>query len=511
MHQKPLPAPLQKKKLVVSLLGGTFIILCLFFLKSTTNEYLNDGRVSVTSDQTMFFGTHFNNSLQGLWQNEGEVYFQENFSNYGEVNCGDCLSGVNYFNSENLQLQRITGTQPVLMYDVILNNTGNLQLETELQIKNSFQFQNGSVIGDLNNSSHFIHFQDGATYSGQGDTQHVIGYVGKTGDDPFIFPVGDGTKLYPIQIIGASATDFFKVAYFPVNPGTTTFSNGSSFQTNNKEAIIHTVHNQEFWDIDGGTAAVIHFEWDSDNHLNTLLSDIIDLVIAGWDGSQWVNLGQNDLTGSITTGSIKTDPLIPDNYLAFTFARVNAGTFPVEWLSFSVEKSGEDALLTWSTAQEIGADVYEIQRSGDMNEGFRKLGEVAAGGTRTEISHYTFTDSTVSDLGIERVYYRLRQVDLDGGFSFSRVLSFASNPLNSLQKFNLYPNPARSYLMIDVGNHDSPSKILEIFDLEGKPILQKELGQEPLTRIDLQGIPRATYVVRLTTENSSITRKLFKR
>lgn len=511
MRQKPIPAILQKNKLVLSLLGGSLFILALLFLKSTISEYTNDGTVAISADQTMYFGTNFNNSNQGLWQNEGEIFFQQDLSNYGDLNCGSCLSGVNYFNDDNQQLQKISGSEKVVMYDVVLNNSGNLQIQTELEIVNSFQFQNGSLIGDLSNPSTFLHFQDNASYTGLDNARHVVGYVGKTGDDSFIFPIGDGSRTYPIVLTGSAPGDFFKAAYFPVNPGSTTFSNGSAYNTSDKEGTIHTVHTREFWDIDGSTPTVVTFEWDSDNGLNTLLSDIIDLVVAGWDGTQWVSLGQNNLTGSVTAGSIKTDPLIPDNYLAFTFARVNAGTFPVEWLSLSVEKSQENALLRWSTAQEISSDRYEIERSPYAANGFSKIGEIQAGGNRTEVSHYSFIDSTIANFSNTHVYYRLRQIDLDGGFSYSSIVELERRDVAPPMEFSLFPNPAREFIMLDIGSPHTHEGVLEIMNLEGKTLLRRELRFDSQVKIDLEGIPAGTFLASLTTEAHTYTRKFFKR
>lgn len=511
MQQKHNIKNVQKNKLLISALGALLFVLAFLVLISYISEYSNEGQVRISINQTMYFGTDLTNSHSGYWQNEGELYFQRNLVNNGEINCGSCLSGVNYFNDENQQLQVIGGVQPIELYDVILDNPANLRIENELQVKNSLQFLQGDILSNLSNPADYVHFLDDAIYSGANDANHVVGYVGKTGDDNFIFPVGDGTQLYPIEIKGSVISDFFKVGYFPVSSGSTTFSNGSLFDASAKEATIHSVHNREFWDIDGSTATAIKFEWKADNDLNTLLTDLIDLVIAGWDGSQWVSLGQNALTGSINTGSIQTDPIIPSNYLAFTFARVNAGTFPVEWLSFQVEKTDQDAKLLWKTAQEIGTDKYEIERSRMSGSGFSKIGETEAEGDRTEISSYTFVDNGVAELNADRLYYRLKQIDLDGGFSYSKIISFDNARVGPRLSFHVFPNPARDYVIIDMGESSSEVVQLEIINLAGEKILQKEVETKAQQSVSLEGLPAGAYIISVIDEAQMLTKKLVKR
>ncbi|MFN4144839.1 MAG: hypothetical protein ACK4GN_03370 [Runella sp.] len=92
---------------------------------------------------------------------------------------------------------------------------------------------------------------------------------------------------------------------------------------------------------------------------------------------------------------------------------------PVEWTYFRGQHFENQAQLSWETAWERNASHFEVQRSSDLKE-FVTLDIIkASGDTRTQ-SRYVYTD--VSPLpGLN--YYRLRQVDKDGAFSFSKIIA----------------------------------------------------------------------------------------
>ncbi len=91
---------------------------------------------------------------------------------------------------------------------------------------------------------------------------------------------------------------------------------------------------------------------------------------------------------------------------------------PIELLSFIASCQGDAALLEWSTASESGNDLFTIERSPD-GEHWEAIGTVPGAGYSLETIHYSFRDPDPSAL---LMYYRLRQTDLDGAFTFSPVV-----------------------------------------------------------------------------------------
>jgi endoglucanase len=114
---------------------------------------------------------------------------------------------------------------------------------------------------------------------------------------------------------------------------------------------------------------------------------------------------------------------------------------PVKFLAFSGVKKGNDILLEWKTANEINAASYEVQRSKDGINFFSIANTTAAGNSinvynSTDISPYEGTN-----------YYRIKQIDGNGLYSFSNVIRIDAGKLSS--SITLFPNPATDWIQID--------------------------------------------------------------
>ncbi|MDX1908437.1 MAG: T9SS type A sorting domain-containing protein [Bacteroidia bacterium] len=125
-----------------------------------------------------------------------------------------------------------------------------------------------------------------------------------------------------------------------------------------------------------------------------------------------------------------------------------SSSFPVEWLSFRGNLTAAGAVLDWATATEQNSDYFAIERSADGTR-FAAIGRAEAAGNSTEPREYTFTDPDARTAS-GRLYYRLRQVDVDGTFSYSQVVELALRGGVSGLSFQLFPNPARDNVQLDI-------------------------------------------------------------
>lgn len=91
---------------------------------------------------------------------------------------------------------------------------------------------------------------------------------------------------------------------------------------------------------------------------------------------------------------------------------------PVELISFEYEKKSNGTLLNWQTITEVNSDYFEVQRSVDGVH-FVKLGIVQAANVSSELRDYTYLETEITH-GL--MYYRLKIVDLDGSYEYSKVL-----------------------------------------------------------------------------------------
>jgi len=165
---------------------------------------------------------------------------------------------------------------------------------------------------------------------------------------------------------------------------------------------------------------------------------------------------------------------------------------PVHLLSFEAEKMGEQALLTWKTAEEINNSHFILQRSADGIH-FTDIGKVHA--NHTNIATYTFVDAKPLK-GIN--YYRFKQVDLNGAFDFSplRTLSFGASSIL------IFPNPAHNQLHINTVGEEHATYTYSMISTTGQELLSGSFHQEET--INLTDLASGIYILMVKEEKGSI-------
>ena len=147
-------------------------------------------------------------------------------------------------------------------------------------------------------------------------------------------------------------------------------------------------------------------------------------------------------------------------------------------------------------------DHYEIQRSTD-NSGFETIANVAAAGESQTMRYYSTTDSKPA-IGIN--YYRLKEIDKDGHFYISPVVTVN---FNGPQGFEIYPNPA-----IGITNISSLRDAIlqvKIFDATGKLIqMLNGDGVQKTSQLNVSGLSKGIYFVEVKTTSNIYRQKLFK-
>jgi uncharacterized repeat protein (TIGR03803 family) len=171
---------------------------------------------------------------------------------------------------------------------------------------------------------------------------------------------------------------------------------------------------------------------------------------------------------------------------------LNGGVIlPVHLLLFTAEKKNQAVLLSWKTAQEQNSDRFEIERSSGGTV-FSTIGTVAAAGNTNALTSYSFTDSHPLD----RInYYRLKQIDSDAKFTYSKTILVN---FNNSDKLIVSPNPASDQLNIQLPTGRYFTAI-SIFDASGKLVLQKNIV--PLSTncaVDIHSLFRGWYTLKLT-------------
>lgn len=186
-----------------------------------------------------------------------------------------------------------------------------------------------------------------------------------------------------------------------------------------------------------------------------------------------------------------------------SFDKLFNDLLPIELVYFNAHEFGGGVRFEWETASELNNDFFTIEFSIDAVE-FAELTIIEGAGTTTEPQNYRYTDFS-SHAGI--IYYRLKQTDYDGNFSYSETVPvvFAEHHVAETEdiKFVVYPNPATDHITISGGEYESIS-----FVSANGSVLRRESasGSHDITRL-----PKGLNFVIIHTANGDVSERFIKR
>ncbi|WBO83736.1 T9SS type A sorting domain-containing protein [Hymenobacter yonginensis] len=198
-------------------------------------------------------------------------------------------------------------------------------------------------------------------------------------------------------------------------------------------------------------------------------------------------------TAAVLARTLVYQVFAEDKLSGFPLTITAPGPLPVELVAFTVQAVGPAVQLDWRTASERNNQYFEIERAEKPSAGFVAVGRVAGSGTSNGRS-YTFRDETAAATQATTLYYRLRQVDVDGTPEYSPVVAVSWK--NTKQTaVALYPNPATQSSTVRVslaGSNEPAATTLQVYDMRG--VLLRQLPADKLT-LSGQDLPAGIYHV----------------
>ncbi len=209
-----------------------------------------------------------------------------------------------------------TGAQELSFTRMHIGKAGpaSVTLNSPLTVTNRVSFAGGNLV---TSSTNLLSLNNNVLANGASNASHVVGPVQKTGDDAFVFPLGDGTTYKPVSISAPTlATDVFRAAYIKDNPST------AGFDTSLRATSLLRVSGYEYWTLErlNGSSNITPTFTYTDPGSGQYITVPAQAAIARWNGSQWDDLGTGAVSGTLS-GSIATGaPVSNFTPSAFTFA-----------------------------------------------------------------------------------------------------------------------------------------------------------------------------------------------
>ncbi len=177
---------------------------------------------------------------------------------------------------------------------------------------------------------------------------------------------------------------------------------------------------------------------------------------------------------------------------------------PVELVGLTARPNRENIKLEWATAGERNNKGFEVQRSINARDGFESIGWVNGNGNTSLETEYEFTDANVRK-GVT-YYYRLKQIDFDGQFDISDVVS--ARVTGKSVGMNIFPNPVKKIAHVFVSGFDTDFT-LNILDVQGRVVYTKTYRSDLETiEIDVDFLATGVYILNVQSDTKSLTDKL---
>lgn len=167
---------------------------------------------------------------------------------------------------------------------------------------------------------------------------------------------------------------------------------------------------------------------------------------------------------------------------------------PVTLASFSAKKEKSTAQLTWTTASETASDHFEMQHSTD-GKLWKTLAHIGAKGESKDLVHYGYVHESPV-LGSEN-FYRLKMVDTDGSYTFSKIKSLIFAVDATLVMF---PNPASESLTIQYQNWKNVANV-QLLNNSGVSVYDS--GSNPAVHVDVRKLQPGLYFMKMTKSDKT--------
>lgn len=217
-------------------------------------------------------------------------------------------------------------------------------------------------------------------------------------------------------------------------------------------------------------------------------------------------------TGSQVDDNGATGAIATDRYHCIYFMDITSSlsVLPVKIQSFDASLYQAKVKLYWTTDFGTTIDHFEVERSFDQNNFSTAAIIFGSQSSNKQLGQYTFTDASNEITNHSLVYYRLKSINLDGGFSYSsiKVVRIDNSDLATKPIIKVLPNPCVDKLDINFKSYVGGTAEVKLINISGGIIKSMMYniyeGANNLQIGDLQSQPPGFYVVNISVNGKSI-------
>ncbi len=268
---------------------------------------------------------------------------------------------------------------------------------------------------------------------------------------------------------------------------------------------------------DQGRANSFNFSWAKVSDGNYTTVDALDFTTPGASDANGVQTIPRSTT--ITANLVDTDCLLlkwTSNDVSGSGSRDEIGVddidvkenlipAPVSLTSFTAKPmANKEVQLNWTTASEENNEYFSVEYSVD-GRSFNEINRVVGAGTTTVTQHYSFMHKE-AERGNN--YYRLRQVDFDGTFSFSDIEVVV---LTDESEIAIQPTLAQQSIEVSINENLSNNGTLEVIDWIGQTVMSENFSSENNKfTLDVSNLESGHYILRINTNSGMETARFVK-
>lgn len=187
-----------------------------------------------------------------------------------------------------------------------------------------------------------------------------------------------------------------------------------------------------------------------------------------------------------------------------TFTISTPATLPVKYTYFKSELVTGGVSLQWATSFEFNNEKFVIEKSSDGNN-YEEIGSLAGAENSYSEKAYQYLDANFRNG--EAAFYRIKQVDFDGRFTYSKVI-YVNTRNSGTDKIKLFPNPVEGNEPIQItgiNTADLNKGNIRVFNMTGNVVGFKMAGTNAIQLDD--NAPTGMYIIRILDQSFRVIKK----